>query len=81
MDEAGLPKYHFLGHGLGITLHEEPFLSGIHDVLLRESMVMCVEPLCLIAGSFGLQVEDEVLITGDGCEPLTDGRELLRIGG
>ena len=42
---------------------------------------MCVEPLCLIAGSFGLQVEDEVLITGDGCEPLTDGRELLRIGG
>ena len=81
MDEAGLPKYHFLGHGLGVTLHEEPFLSGIHDVRLEETMVMCIEPLCLISGRFGLQVEDEVLITSDGCEPLTDGRELLRVGG
>jgi Xaa-Pro aminopeptidase len=81
MDGAGLPKYHFLGHGLGVTLHEEPFLSGIHDVRLEETMVMCVEPLCLIPGRFGLQVEDEVLITNDGCEPLTDGREMLRVGG
>jgi Xaa-Pro dipeptidase len=81
MDEAGLPKYHFLGHGLGITLHEEPFLSAIHDVRLEENMVMCIEPLCLISGRFGLQVEDEVVISADGCEPITDGREMLRVGG
>jgi Xaa-Pro dipeptidase len=80
MDEADLPKYHFLGHGLGVTLHEEPFLSAIHDVRLQENMVMCVEPLCLIAGRFGLQVEDEVVITNDGCEPITDGREMLKVG-
>lgn len=81
MDEAGLPKYHFLGHGLGITLHEEPFLSAIHKVRLAENMVMCIEPLCLIAGRFGLQVEDEVIITKDGCDPITDGREMLRVSG
>ena len=80
MDESGLPKYHFLGHGLGITLHEEPFLSGTSDVRLREGMVMCVEPLCLFSERFGMQIEDEVLITSDGCEPLTYGGRLWRVG-
>lgn len=80
MDEAGLPRYHFLGHGLGITLHEEPFLSAVHNVRLEEGMVMCVEPLCLIPRRFGMQIEDEVLITANGCEPLTSGGPLLRVG-
>ena len=81
MDRAGLPKYHFLGHGLGVTLHEEPFLSAIHDVTLEPGMVMCVEPLCLFENRFGMQLEDEVLITNDGCEPITNGGSLLRVGG
>lgn len=81
MDGSGLPRYHFLGHGLGITLHEEPFLSMTHDLRLEENMVMCVEPLSLFPGRFGMQLEDEVLITSDGCEPLTSGGPLLRLGG
>ncbi|MFN2490704.1 MAG: M24 family metallopeptidase [Actinomycetota bacterium] len=81
MEEAGLPSYHFLGHGLGVTLHEEPFLSSLHDTRLEPGMVMCVEPMCLIPGRFGLQLEDEVLITSDGAEPLTNGGPLLRLGG
>lgn len=81
MDEAGLPRYHFLGHGLGVTLHEEPFLSAIHDVRLEPGMVMCVEPLCLLEGRFGMQIEDEVLVTESGCEPITSGGPLLRLGG
>lgn len=80
MDDAGLPRYHFLGHGLGVTLHEEPFLSMVHDVRLEEDMVMCVEPLSLIGGRFGMQLEDEVVITRDGCEPLTAAGPLLTIG-
>ncbi|MGH2734909.1 MAG: M24 family metallopeptidase, partial [Actinomycetota bacterium] len=71
----------FLGHGLGVTLHEEPFLSAIHDVRLEPGMVMCVEPLCLLEGRFGMQIEDEVLVTESGCEPITNGGPLLRLGG
>lgn len=81
MDAADLPRYHFLGHGLGITLHENPFISSLHDVRLEEGMVMCVEPLCLIGGRFGMQLEDEILITAEGCELLTTAGPLLKIGG
>jgi Xaa-Pro dipeptidase len=81
MDEARLPKYHFLGHGLGVTLHEEPFISASRDVRLQPGMVMCVEPLCLFEGRFGLQIEDEVLVTDDGCQPITNGGPLLKVGG
>jgi Xaa-Pro dipeptidase len=79
MGEADLPHYHFLGHGLGVTLHEEPFLSDLHDVRLEPGMVMCVEPLCLLEGRFGMQIEDEVLVTESGCEPITLGGPLLRL--
>jgi Xaa-Pro aminopeptidase len=44
-------------------------------------MVLCIEPLTFIEGRFGLQIEDEVLITEDGCEPLTLAGDMLRIGG
>lgn len=81
MKDAGLPTYHFLGHGLGVTLHEKPFLSALNDVRLEPGMVMCVEPLCLFEGRFGMQIEDEVLVTDDGCEPITTGGPLLRVGG
>ena len=80
MDAADLPRYHFLGHGLGITLHEDPFISSMHNVRLKEGMVMCVEPLCLIGGRFGMQLEDEILITAEGCELLTTAGPLLKIG-
>ena len=80
MAEAQLPAYHFVGHGLGITLHEEPFLNPHGSQVLEEGMVMCIEPLTFVSGEFGVQIEDEVLITADGCEPLTEAGELLRIG-
>jgi Xaa-Pro aminopeptidase len=76
LDSAGLPSYHFVGHGLGITLHEEPFVNGLTSAPLAEGMVLCIEPLTLIEGRFGIQIEDEVLITDDGCELLTEAGEL-----
>ncbi len=80
MTEAGLPPYHFVGHGLGISLHEEPFLSAHNEMLLEEGMVMCVEPLTFVRGEFGVQIEDEVLITASGHELLTEAGDLMRIG-
>lgn len=80
MGAAGLPPYHFVGHGLGVTLHEEPFINALKSIPLEEGMVLCIEPLTSIEGRFGMQVEDEVLITSDGYEPLTRVGEILRIG-
>jgi Xaa-Pro aminopeptidase len=79
MDEAGLPPYHFVGHGLGITLHEDPFVNALAEIPLEEGMVLCVEPLTLLEGRFGVQIEDEVLITSDGYEPFTEAGQLLRM--
>lgn len=79
MDAAGLPAYHFLGHGLGVTLHELPFLNAITSTTLEEDMVLCIEPLTMIPGRFGMQLEDELLITANGYEPFTQAADLLRI--
>ena len=81
MDAAGLPPYHFVGHGLGITLHEDPFVNDLKPIALEPGMVLCIEPLTLIAGRFGMQIEDEVLITADGYELITEAGELLRMEG
>lgn len=80
MHAAGLPAYHFVGHGLGLTLHEEPFLNPQTSVPLEEGMVLCIEPMTLLNGRFGMQLEDEVLITADGYEPFTEVGDILRIG-
>jgi len=80
MDAAGLPAYHFVGHGLGVTLHEEPFVNALGATRLEQGMVLCIEPLTYIEGAFGMQVEDELLVTADGCEPFTVVGDILRTG-
>lgn len=81
MAAAGLPPYHFVGHGLGVTLHEEPFVDAVHSVRLEPGMVLCIEPLTALDGRFGVQVEDELLVTEDGCELITEaGDDLIRMG-
>lgn len=80
MIAAGLPYYHFVGHGLGITLHEEPFISEHRPVPLAPNMVLCIEPMTLIEGRFGMQIEDEIVVTEDGCELITTAGGLLQIG-
>lgn len=79
MEEAKLPPYHFVGHGLGVTLHEEPFVNALSSIPLEENMVLCIEPLTLLEGRFGVQIEDELLITAEGCELFTAAGELLRM--
>ena len=80
MEEAKLPPYHFVGHGLGITLHEEPFVHAKTSVALEPGMVLCIEPLTMIEGRFGVQIEDELVVTDDGCELITRASGLLPIG-
>lgn len=81
MVSASLPPYHFVGHGLGVSLHEEPFVDAVHSLPLEAGMVLCIEPLTALDGRFGVQIEDEVLVTDDGSELLTEARDdFLRMG-
>ena len=62
---------HALGHGVGLDIHEAPTLSCNIESILKENMVVTVEPGIYMAGQFGIRIEDTVLITKGGCEPLT----------
>ena len=73
------PSIRFAGHGLGLTLHEEPYISTYSDSLLEENMVLAIEPVTHVNG-VGFHIEDEVIVTADGCELISDGRgEMLSI--
>jgi Xaa-Pro dipeptidase len=68
--EAGFGEYflHRLGHGMGIECHEPPYLVGGNLEKLRPGMCMSVEPGIYVRGEFGIRIEDDILITEDGCE-------------
>jgi Xaa-Pro aminopeptidase len=72
-EEYGLPIANFLGHGLGLTTHEYPYI-GIHGgAVLEENMVLCMEPFWFGAeAGMGFQLEDEIVITRDGYEQITN---------
>jgi Xaa-Pro dipeptidase len=71
--ELGLPPISFIGHGIGLHLHEDPYLGPTADRALEAGMVLGIEPLIYETGfGFGMQNKDMVLVTRDGCELLSD---------
>jgi Xaa-Pro aminopeptidase len=69
------PVNRFIGHSLGLSLHEEPFIGREREVPLAEGMVMAVEPIFKIPGELGFHLEDVVAITASGYDALTDPQE------
>jgi Xaa-Pro aminopeptidase len=70
--ELGYPGQpsHPIAHGVGARAHEPPYAHQAGTGELREGMVLAVEPGCYWSGGGGLRVEDNFLITADGCEQL-----------
>lgn len=74
------PAINFVGHGLGLTLHEEPYISRYHDNVLEQGMVLAIEPV-FFTPDMGFHLEDEVIVTADGYELISDGRQpLIELG-
>jgi Xaa-Pro aminopeptidase len=80
-----MPPIAFVGHGIGLHLHEDPYLGTARDWTLEPGMVLGIEPLIYRTGfGFGLQNKDMVAVTATGCRLLsdaTDTTKLIRCGG
>lgn len=85
LEALKLPLISFVGHGIGLHLHEDPYLGAFCDQPLEAGMVLGIEPLIYETGhGFGMQNKDMVVVTETGCELLsayTDTDRLIRVGG
>ena len=71
--QAGYGEYftHRTGHGLGLEVHEPPYIVEGNEELLQPGMTFTVEPGIYLPGQGGVRIEDDVLVTSQGAEILT----------
>jgi Xaa-Pro aminopeptidase len=81
--DAGYGEYfvHRTGHGLGVDIHEPPYITSTSDVILEEGMVFSIEPGIYIPGRFGIRLEDIVILREDGPEILSSLPRDLHVAG
>ncbi|TQR08442.1 M24 family metallopeptidase [Psychrobacillus soli] len=79
--DAGYGEYftHRLGHGLGISVHEFPSITGVNEMKLETGMVFTIEPGIYHPEITGVRIEDDVVVTADGVEVLTKFPKELQI--
>ena len=62
---------HSLGHGVGLDIHEMPFINQRNERFLKENMIVTNEPGIYLPGKYGIRIEDTVLVNKTDCTPLT----------
>ncbi len=78
------PTLRFLGHGIGQTIHEEPYITDTRDIVLERNITFTMEPLYMMPGEMGFHVEDMYVVTADGYDTITgnisNNDELIEVG-
>ena len=78
---AGLGErfFHRTGHGIGLSVHESPYISSDSDTVLEEGMAFSIEPGIYLRGSWGARLEDIVVVTADGLRELNNAPRGLTV--
>jgi Xaa-Pro aminopeptidase len=73
LQDAGYGQYfvHRTGHGLGLEVHEPPWIMAGDTTVLQEGMVFSIEPGVYLVGQFGVRIEDIVAVTRSGVRNLS----------
>ncbi len=83
--ESGIePTIKFLGHGIGQTIHEEPYITDTRNIEFVPNITFTMEPLFMMPGEMGFHTEDMYVITRNGFDPITGNisknDELIEVG-
>ena len=72
IEKSGFGKYfiHSTGHGVGLDIHEMPFISPKSETIIEDNMVFTIEPGIYIPGEFGVRIEDMVVMKNGRAEVL-----------